>query len=89
MPELVDTTNMTASEIENVKVSKQKEYQVALKTLHTVELAELEIARKIIKLQEEKKDYQIAASKARPIVRMLALDVKILDVEFWRTKDGR
>jgi putative heme iron utilization protein len=88
MPE-VDVTNMTASEIDNLKVEKEKEYKAALETLHEVEIKELEIAKDIVGLQSMRKEYQIAASKARHTVRVLALDVKILTSEFWRAKDNR
>ena len=80
---------MTASEIDGVKVEKEKELKVAQVNLHEVELKELELAKKIIILQGERKDYQIAQSKARQIVRTLNLDIKIITSEFWRAKDNR
>lgn len=85
----LDFTNMTASQIDEIKVSKEKELQKAQQNLHEVELKELEIAKKIVILQGERKDYQIAASKARQIVRTLNLDIKIIISEFWRAKDNR
>lgn len=84
----MDTTNMTAAEIDNLKVETQKEYRKALNDLHIVELAELEIAKQIVALQTKRKDLQIALSKARHIVRTLGLDVKILISEFWSVKNG-
>lgn len=81
--------NMTASEIDNLKVEKEKEYQAALNDLHNVELKELEIAKRIVALQSQRKDYQIAKEKARHIVRTLAIDIKILTSVFWKCKDGR
>lgn len=85
----IDTTNMTASEIDLKKVELEKELQQAQENLYKVELAELEIAKKIVILQGERKDYQIAASKARQIVRILNLDIKIITSEFWRARDSR
>jgi len=84
----IDTSKMTATEIDLLKVEKEKELQKAQLDSHTVELAELEIAKKIVLLQGERKDLQIAGSKAKQSVRTLALDVKILTSEFWRTKNG-
>jgi len=86
---MIDTTNMTASEIDLKKVEIEKELQKAQADLHKVEIAELEIAKKIVVLQGERKDLQIAASKARQIVRTLNLDIKIITSEFWRAKDNR
>jgi hypothetical protein len=85
----IDVTNLTASQIDNLKVEKEKELQKAQNDLHEVEIKELEISKEIVTLQGQKKDYQIAASKARQIVRTLSLDIKILTSEFWRARDNR
>ena len=77
---------MDATEIDNLKVEKEKELQKAQANLHEVELKELEISKKIVILQGERKDYQIAASKARQVVRTLALDIRILTSEFWKAR---
>ena len=89
MSATIDTTNMTATQIENLRVEKQKEYQQALNNMHIVELAELELSKSIVNLQAQRKDLQITLSKARHIVRNLNLDVKILASEFWKVRDGR
>lgn len=81
--------NMTASEIDNAKVEKEREYQSALNDLHEIEIKELEIAKRIVALQSQRKDFQIAKEKARHIVRTLAIDVKILTSLFWKARDGR
>ncbi len=85
----INFNNMTASEIDNLKVEKEKELQKAQTQLHEVELKELEIAKKIVILQGERKDYQIAKSKARQIVRTLSLDIRIITSQFWQAKDSR
>ena len=84
-----DCVNLTASQIDNLKVEKEKELQQAQAQLHEVELKELELSKQIIILQGQKKDFQISICKARQIVRTLALDIKILISEFWQAKDSR
>jgi hypothetical protein len=88
MAEGIDTTNMTASEIDNIKVETEKKLRKAQEDLHIVELAELELAKEIINLQSKRKDLQISLSKARQIVRTLVLDIKILVSEFWDKRNG-
>ena len=85
----INFTNMTASQIDNLKVEKEKELQKAQAQLHEIELKELELAKRIVILQGERKDYQIAQSKARQIVRTLNLDIKIIISKFWQAKDNR
>jgi hypothetical protein len=81
--------NLTASQIDEKKVELEKQLKIAQENLYNVELKELEISKEIVTLQGQKKDFQIAASKARQIVRTLNLDIKILTSEFWRAKDSR
>lgn len=84
----MDTKNLSATEIDQLKVEKEKELQKAQADLHEVELAELEIGKKIITLQGQRKDLQIAASKAKQVVRTLSLDIRILTSEFWNARNG-
>ena len=81
--------NLTASEIDNLKVKEEKKLKIAQENLHIVELEELAIAKQIIVLRVLQKDKQILISKARQIVRTLVLDIKILTSEFWRVRDNR
>jgi hypothetical protein len=87
MPDL-DLTNLTATEIDNLKVGKEKELKKAQESLYEVEQKELEVSKRIVVLQAEKKDYQIAASRARQIVRTINLDIKILTSAFWNARNG-
>lgn len=81
--------NMTASQISNIQVDKEKELLKAQDDLSKVEVEELEIGKQIVLLQVKRKDLQIAISKAKQIVKTLALDVRILTKKFWEVKDGR
>ncbi len=83
----MDTTNLNSDEIDNLKVSKEKELQKAQVDLSTVEIEELELGKRIIDLQSERKTLQIAISKAKQISRTLTLDIKILTSCFWQTKN--
>ena len=88
MPD-IDFTNMTASQIDLLKVEREKELKVAQENLYKVELEELELSKEIVILQGKRKDLQIAISKAKQIVRTLNLDIRIIVSEFWRAKDSR
>jgi len=81
--------NMTASNIDLLKVEKEKELQIAQGNLHEVDIAELAVAKTIVGLQMDRKDLQIAKSKAKQIVRTLVLDIKIITSEYWRARDNR
>jgi len=85
----MDFTNMTASQIDLEKVKLEKALQNAQENLHKVEIAELELGKKIIELQGQRRDLQIAKEKAKQIVRTLHLDIKITESAFWNAKDNR
>ena len=84
----IDLTNLTATQIDEKKVSIEKELQVAQGNLSKTEIEELEIGKQIIELQSKRKDLQIAQSKAKQIVRTLTLDIRILTSAFWNVRNG-
>jgi uncharacterized ferredoxin-like protein len=86
---VIDTANLTASQIDELKCAKEKELLSAQDNLHKIEVEELEIGKQIVLLQVKRKDLQIAISKARQIVRTLSLDTRILTSKFWAAKDNR
>lgn len=74
-------------DIDLKKVEKEKELQIAQQNLSTVEIAEMELGKKILIFQVDRKDLQIAISKAKQNVRSLTLEVKMLVSLFWRKKN--
>lgn len=84
-----DCVNLTASQIDNLRVEKEKELLQAQDNLSKVEIEDLEIAKQIVLLQIKRKDLQIKISKGRQGVRTLALDVRILTKKFFEAKDNR
>lgn len=84
-----DVTNLTASQIDQKKCEEEKKLIEAQNNLHKVEIEELELGKQIIMLQAQRKDLQIAASKAKQIVRELAANVRIMTSQFWQARDNR
>ncbi len=76
----------TTDEVTNDIVAKQKELKEAQSNQYTVEDKILNLQKYILKLQLEKKDYEITAGKGRHNIRQLNLDIKILTNEFWSVK---
>jgi hypothetical protein len=89
MSVLDDYENLTASQIDNLRVEKEKELLHSQDNLSKLEIEDLELAKKIVLLQVERKGLQQSISKGKQIVRTLALDVRILTKKFWEAKDNR
>jgi len=83
-----DFVNMTAAEIDNLKVEKEKALKIAQENAYKVKLEKLEIDRQIIALEGKKKDLQVALSKAQHIVGTIKIDIDILTSAFFRAKNG-
>jgi len=81
--------NLTASQIDNLRVEKEKELLQAQDNLSKLEIEDLELAKQIVLLQVKRKELQQSISKGKQIVRTLALDVRILIKKFWEAKDNR
>lgn len=86
---LDDLVNKTATEIDNLRVEKEKELLSAQDNLSKVEIEDLELGKQIILLQCKRKDLQKAISQGKQVVRTLALDVRILTTKFFQAKDNR
>ena len=77
----------TTDEISNEIVSKQKELKAAQTSQHTVEDRILNLQKDILKLQGQKKELEIIASKGKHNIRQIVLDIKILTGEYWAVKE--
>lgn len=89
MSVLNEYENLTASQIDEKKCEEEKRLLEAQDNLHKVEIEELELGKKIIILQGQRKDLQISMSKGKQIVREISANVRILTSKFWRARDNR
>lgn len=85
----LNTANMTATEIDALKVEHEKSLKIAQNVLNEVEVKALVISKEICELQLEKKGFQIALVKAKHNVKTLSLDIRILTSAFWNARDNR
>ena len=76
----------TLEDIANEIAEKQKQLKTFQTSQYTVEDEILKLQKRIIELQGEKKDKEIAAAKGRYNIRQLLVDLKILTNEYWNLK---
>jgi hypothetical protein len=67
---------------------KEKELQEAIKILFEVEQNILMLSRKIIDLQGQKKDLEIAQSKGNQNVKVLQSELRVLRNQFFAAKNS-
>jgi len=73
--------------IENERIAKQQELKEAEKNNFQVAQEILLLQKDIINLQAKKKDLEISAGKSSHIIRILRIELKALENEFWNTKN--
>jgi len=66
----------------------EKELSKALKNLEIVENQEIELSKEILKRRLEKKDIEVAVSKAKYVVRELHLRISQAKKAFWSAKNS-
>lgn len=80
--------SMAVEEIDNKRVEALKELEIYQNHCALVEQKYLEIQLSIISKQKEKKETEIALSKAKQNIRTLSTQIKILESKFWKKRGG-
>lgn len=84
----IDT--MTKDELENLQMSKENEYRLSMDSLTTVEIQDLEIAKKIAQLQLDRKNLGTALIQGKHNMRRVASELRDIKVMIWkRLSEGR
>lgn len=73
--------------VDNERTAKQKELKEAENNNFKIAQEILSLQRAIIGLQCKKKDLEIAASKSGHIVKILRIEIKSLENEYWNAKN--
>ncbi len=76
----------TLDQVINERDQKTRELKEAQRNRNTVEGEILQIQRKILELQLEKKKLEESVGKARAVVSELKLDIDMLKNEYWEIK---
>lgn len=77
---------MHEDDIDNLKVEAVKELNIEQQHTAIIEQKFLDTQLKIIGLQKEKKEYEIALSKAKSVLRTLSAQIRILESKFWSAR---
>jgi hypothetical protein len=79
---------MTRSELEVLELQKRNEYQLALDALETIELQDLDIAKKLAELQMSRKNLSTGLTQGKYAVRRIALELKNINTYLWKRRQG-
>jgi len=82
------TSHTPSSEIANEIVKVEKALQQAIEAHQTVLDQQHQLSRQILELRISKKDSDILVDKSKSNIRKLQLDIKILESQFWKSKNS-
>jgi nitrogen fixation protein FixH len=77
---------LTSAELSNKMDEVEKELSIGLQAHQEVEQAILRLQRDILEKQTQKKDLEIALSKASHNNKQLTITLKLLTNQFWAAK---
>ena len=80
--------NLSSSEISQLIADKEKEIRSALDAKQVVDAEENALARQILDIRLKKKDLEGAISKATHNIRVLEIEKKLLEKQFWAARNA-
>lgn len=82
----VELSELTSSQIDALKVEREKGLLEAIKAKGVIEERKFRIERLMLKLEAKKHDIMAVLRKARQTERELASEIKILESAFWNAR---
>ena len=87
-PALPDPKDMDKDELENLQVQKENEYQLAMQSLNTVELQDIELSRKVAELQLQRKQLSVALVQGKYNLRRIASELRNIKTLIYKRLGG-
>ena len=80
--------NLTKDELEKLQVEKENEYQLSLQALETVELQDLDLAKKVAELSLSRKNLQTAIVQGKYSVRRISSELRNIKTYIYKRLRG-
>jgi hypothetical protein len=79
---------MTKDELEKLQIQKENEYQLSMQSLETIELQDLEIARKVAELQLSRKNLSAGLTQGKYNIRRIASELRNIKTYIYKRLRG-
>ena len=74
----MDISTMGKDELESLQVSKEDELRLAMDALNTVELRDIELSKKIVELQLDRKNLASSITQGKYNLRRIASELRAI-----------
>lgn len=85
---MTDLNEMTKEQLEQEQITKENEYQLTLQNLETVELQDLDLAKKIAELSLSRKNLQTAIVQGKYNVRRVSSELRNIKTYIYKRIRG-
>jgi hypothetical protein len=79
---------MTKDQLEILQIQKENEYQLAMQSLETIELQDLDIAKSVAMLQLERKNLSAGLTQGKYNIRRIASELRNIKVYIYKRLRG-
>lgn len=84
----MDLNTMSKDELENLQIAKEEEYRLAMQSLSMVEIQDIELSKKIIQLQLDRKNLATAISQGKHNIKRIASELRTIKPMIYRRLRG-
>ena len=84
----MDWNTMSKDELENLQVQKEEELRLAMDSLNTVEVRDIELSKKIVELQLDRKNLATAITQGKHNLRRIASELRSIKPLIFRRLRG-
>ena len=84
----MDISTMSKEELENLQVATETAYQLSMDNLATVEIQDIELARKIAEIQLQRKNLAVALTQGKYNLRRTASELRNIKTMIYKRLAG-
>jgi hypothetical protein len=79
---------MTKDELESLQIQKENEYQLAMQCLETIELQDLDMAKKVSEMQLSRKNLATGLTQGKYNIRRIASELRNIKTYIYKRLRG-
>lgn len=80
----MEINKLNKVELEGLQVVKEEEYQLAMQSLSTIELRDMELSRKVAEIQLERKTLAAALIQGKYNLRKLSSELRVIKTMIYK-----
>ena len=84
----MDINTMSKDELEILQISKEEEYRLSMESLTSVELRDIELSKKAVEIQLDRKNLATAITQGKHNLRRIASELRAIKTLIYKRLRG-